>query len=192
MPEARNRSSCQSMNGRPRTGSSDLGVLSVSGRRRVARPPASTTTCVTNAPPGTRRESARVSTEHLARELRDRELDGLVAGARHAELVRILFEPLQGIEGGAVRGARTYHVAEPENPGRDTEALDVRAGQRFAGELARAVERNRQHAEVRFATGPTGIAVDGAGRGEHQGLHAGLAHGFEHGVRGEHTLLHVE
>ncbi len=71
-------------------------------------------------------------------------------------------ELLQKIEGGAVCAARADDVAEAEDPPLHAEALGVRGDEGLASELAGAVERDGQAAEIELTAGLGGIAIDRA------------------------------
>ena len=101
-------------------------------------------------------------------------------------------ELLAEVEDGAVRPARADDVAEAADEALEPEALDEGREHRLAGELAGAVERDGQVAEVLLAAGLRHVAVDGAARREHELRHAVLARRLEGVVGRDRPLLEVE
>src|ERR1019366_1051815 len=92
----------------------------------------------------------------------------------------------------ARRPARADDVPEAADVALEPEALDERGDHGLAGELAGAVERDRQAPEVALAAGLGHVAVDRAARREHELLHAVDPGRFERVVGRDRALLEIE
>ena len=93
----------------------------------------------------------------------------------------------------AVRRITADDVAEAEDPTAHLVAGSEGGDQRFAGDLAGRVKRDREERAVVFGSGQhRRLAINRAAAGEDELLRAGDAHGLEEVVRDERPALEIE
>ncbi|OQA27534.1 MAG: hypothetical protein BWY59_01065 [Verrucomicrobia bacterium ADurb.Bin345] len=116
----------------------------------------------------------------------------LRAVAEDLEARRGLREPPQKVVSHAVRLHRPHDIGEAEHGGGHVEHETVRADERLARELARAVCRNRDHAVVVLRDRDRGhFAVYAAARGENDARHTRHAHRLQHVVRRQRSVHEI-